>query len=236
MPIMGLEDFNLTRASFRRLGARRCKALVYLRTYDVTPALQRLPPSKRFEYMASRVDRWVEGLHRLHPGVSFNGKKGRLSGSDGNRWSNLPATLPLRASAREVLSLADAPGVSSIWVSRIAGLRRHRSPKSQLVWYCVRAFVVIRIERAKSGMQRTEDRFILVRAASFEDAKKRLRRQWREYASLYLNSDGHFVSWSLDRVIDVYDTGETEIDSGGTEVYSKLGQRRMRPEYVWSPK
>ena len=77
---------------------------------------------------------------------------------------------------------------------------------------------------------------MLVRAASFEDAKKRLRRQWREYASLYLNPNGQIVSWSLDKVIDVYDTGETEIDPAGTEVYPKLGQRRMRLEHVWRPK
>jgi hypothetical protein len=44
------------------------------------------------------------------------------------------------------------------------------------------------------------------------------------------------VSWSLENVIDVYDTNETEVDSAGTEVYSKLGHRRMRPEYVWRPK
>ena len=41
---------------------------------------------------------------------------------------------------------------------------------------------------------------------------------------------------SLDKVIDVYDTGETETYPAGTEVYSKLGHRRMRPEYVLRPK
>jgi hypothetical protein len=85
-------------------------------------------------------------------------------------------------------------------------------------------------------MQKTEDRFILVRASSVKEAKKRLTRRWREYATPYLNSNGQMVSWSLEKVIDVYDTGETEIDPAGTEVYSKLGHRRMRPEYVLHPK
>jgi hypothetical protein len=142
----------------------------------------------------------------------------------------------VQATAREVLSLAKATGVSFIYVTKVAGRRRRRSPKSPLGWYCVRAFVVIRIESAKSGLQSTEDRFMLVRAASFEDAKKRLNRQWREYASPYLNPNGQIVTWSLEKVIDVYDTSETEIDPAGTEVYSKLGHRRMRPEYVWRPK
>jgi hypothetical protein len=76
----------------------------------------------------------------------------------------------------------------------------------------------------------------LVRAASFEDAKKRLRKQWREYAKPYLNSEGQMVSWHLDRVLDVYQTCEADIDPAGTEVYSKLGHRRMRSKYVWRPK
>ena len=84
-------------------------------------------------------------------------------------------------------------------------------------------------------MQHTEDRFVLVRASSFQDAKRRLRQQWRDYATPYLNSEGQMVSWSLEKVIDVYETGETQIDPAGTEVYSKLGKRRMRPEFVWRP-
>jgi len=85
-------------------------------------------------------------------------------------------------------------------------------------------------------MQSTEDRFVLVRASSFEHAKKRLNRKWREYATPYLNSEGQMVSWSLDKIVDIYDIGEAEIDAGGAEVYSKLGSRRMRPTYVWRPK
>ena len=123
-----------------------------------------------------------------------------------------------------------------VHVTKVAGYRRRRARKPPLVWYCLRALVIIRVEQAKAGMQNTEDRFVLVRASSFEDAKKRLRQHWREYATPYLNSEGQMVSWSLDNIINVYDTGETELDPAGTEVYSKLGHRRMRPEYVWRPR
>jgi Domain of unknown function (DUF4288) len=236
MPVTGLENFNLTRTSFRRFGARKCTASVCLRTFDVTSAVRKIPIPKRFAYMSSRVDRWIKALYRVHSGVSIEQQHPRLPVRNARRWSELPSTLIVRASARELLSLADAAGVSSIYVTRVAGIRRRRSGKPGLVWYCVRAFVVIRVEGTKSGLQHTEDRFMLVRAKSFEDAERRLRRQWRDYASLYLNPHGRLVSWSLEKVIDVYDTGETEIDSAGTEVYSKLAQRRMRPEYVWNPK
>jgi hypothetical protein len=44
------------------------------------------------------------------------------------------------------------------------------------------------------------------------------------------------VSWQLEGVVDVYSTCEKDIDPTGTEVYSKLGHRRMRSKYVWRPK
>ena len=81
-------------------------------------------------------------------------------------------------------------------------------------------------------MQSTEDRFVLVHACSFQDATKRLKRKWREYATPYMSPSGQMVSWSLDKIADIYDIVETDIDASGTEVYSKLGRRRMRPSYV----
>lgn len=105
-----------------------------------------------------------------------------------------------------------------------------------LNWYCVRARVAIRVEDQVSGMQTIEDRFLVVRAASCTDAEQRLLREWREYATPYLNSDGYMVSWCLEEVVDVYHTGEAELDPTGAEVYSRLAQRRMRPAFVWRPR
>ncbi len=204
MPVMGLENFGLTLTSFRRLANRKVHALVNFGTYDLTPGVRKLKPTKRLPYMAARVDRWIQRLHRLHP--------------------------------EKVSALTEAPGVRSIYVMRIEGHRRRVSSKSPLTWYCVRAFVVIQVEDARLGNQGTEDRFVLVRASSFEDAKKRLKLQWQEYATPYLNSDGQMVRWSLDKIIDIYDLIDVDINPDGTEVYSKLGQRRMRPQYVWRPK
>lgn len=154
-----------------------------------------------------------------------------------NPWQRLPFSFQVYGSAREILALTGAAGVQSIYVTKVGGRRLRRpKPEPRLGWYCVRAFVVILVEGETSGLQATEDRFVLVRALSFEDAKKRLRRQWREYARPYLNSDGRMVSWQLDHVVDVYFIDEKNIDPSGTEVYSRLGNRKMRPQYVWRPK
>ena len=234
--VTGLKELKLTESSFRRLGAREVQAFVHLRTDDVTPAVQRISPAKRYAYMAARADRWADSLSRRHAALSLQKENGKSPRSRAGRWAQLPHSLSFRGPARELLAIAGSAAVRSVHVAKIAGYRRRRSRTSALAWYCVRAWVLIRVEQARSGIQMTEDRLVLVRASSFQDAKKRLRQQWREYAAPYLNSDGQMVSWSLAKVIDVYETCETEIDPAGTEVYSKLGKRRMRPEYVWHPK
>jgi hypothetical protein len=234
--VTGLEEFKLTESSLRRLGTREVRAFVHLQTDDVTRTVQRLPISRRGEYMVARAERWIDGLRRRYPGLMLQERDAKMYGSGVRRWSQLPHSLLFRGSAREILAIAGAAGVRSVHVAKVAGYRRRRPPKSPLAWYCVRALVVIRVEQATAGLQNTEDRFVLVRASDFGDAKKRLRQQWQEYATPYLNSEGQMVSWSLDKVIDVYETGETELDPCGAEVYSKLGKRRMRPAYVWRPK
>lgn len=232
MPVTGLESFKLNQASFQRLGTAMTLVSVSLRTYDLTPAVWKLPPAQRHNYLIARVNQWIASLRRNFPELTFASWYGKLPDQI-RRQSDLPSSLKVCGPARAIMRIADAPGVRTVNVVRITGFRRRSSSTSSLSWYCVRALVAIRVEGATSGMQGTEDRFVLVRAFSFDDAKKRLRRMWQEYATPYLNSDGQAVSWSLDEVIDVYDIGEAEIDVTGTEVYSKLGCRRMRPSHAW---
>jgi hypothetical protein len=234
MPVTGLENFKLTGGSFRRLGKAKVWADVSLRTYDLTRGVRKLPPRLRHDYLIARVNRWIASLCRSFSEMLIETSHGKLLG-DIRRKSDLPNSLRVSGPARMILAVAGARGVRTVHVVRVTGLRRQSSRVPSLSWYCVRAFVAIRVEGATSGLQNTEDRFVLIRASSFEDAKKRLSRKWREYATPYLNSDGQLVSWSLDEIVDIYDIGEDEIDPGGTEVYSKLGRRRMRPTYVWRP-
>jgi hypothetical protein len=235
MPVTGLENFKLTEASFRRLSTAKTWADVSLRTYDLTPAVRKLLPAQRHDYLITRVNRWIASLRQNFPKLWLAARHGKLSG-DIRRRSDLPSSLRVSGPPQLILAIAGSRGVRTVHVVRVAGFRRRPSPTPSLSWYCARALVAIRVERATSGMQNTEDRFVLVRASSFEDAKKLLRRKWREYATPYLNSDGKMVSWSLDKIIDIYDIGEDKIDDAGVEVYSKLGRRRMRPSYVWRPK
>lgn len=146
----------------------------------------------------------------------------------------LPHSLEVRCLARHVRTIARAQGVSFVHLERVKGRRRHRHTGSQLNWFCVRGLVAVRIEGQLSGMQTVEDRFLLVRALTGDDAERKLEREWREYSVPYLNRGGFLVSWTLEKVIDVYDVVEEHLDPEGVvEVYSSLNQRRLRPEFVW---
>jgi hypothetical protein len=202
-----------------------------LRTFEVTPGVRRIPPSKRLAYLAARVDRWIRQLRRRYKGHLFLVEGGQTLRDKAKTLSQLPSCVSVAGVAREILALAGSGGVGSVYITKIGGLR-HRAAKRQLEWFCVRALIAVRVEGVTSGLQCTEDRFVLVRASSVKDAKGRLRQQWGEYARPYLNSDGRMVSWQMERVVDVYDLS-WEIDASGTEVYSKLCSRRMRPKYVW---
>jgi hypothetical protein len=231
--ITGLDELGLQVSSLRRLGARKAFVAVHLKSYDVTAQVRRLKPSERHPYLARRVDAWISALQRRFPQLSFqaDGK-----GSAARRWFELPQSLKVLAAARDLPALARSPGVRSVHVRSLAGRRRRRRPPQTLDWFCVRGLVVIRIEGATSGMQTTEDRFVLVRAKDPQDAEGRLADHWRSYAEPYLNSAGDLVSWKLEKVVDVYSLGQSSIDPAGTEVYSRLGRRRLRAEDNRSPR
>jgi hypothetical protein len=47
------------------------------------------------------------------------------------------------------------------------------------------------------------------------------------------NRYGQLVRWQLVEVLDVYELFDDEISPKGTEVFSRLRSRRMKPAYAW---
>ena len=113
--------------------------------------------------------------------------------------------------------------------------RRKRVRRSVPAWFCVWGVVAIQMEGKIKGAVSLEDRLVLVRAMSPDDARRRLERMWSKYAEPYMNPDGYLVRWKLISVQDVYELSDNEINPRGTEVYSRLRRVRMRPEYRWRP-
>jgi hypothetical protein len=225
MSISGLEVFDLDLRGLKKLGDRFGVVHVHLKTYDITPSVVARRPGDRHQYLRVRAERWISRIRRRFPLRVFEVK-------DDTR---IPSSLRSQVAAREIPELAALPGVRSVHVARVHGLRARKKARATADWYCVRAQVAIQVEDQTHGMQTIEERFVLVRALSFEDAERRLRPQWQSYAEPYLNPDGELVRWQLEKVVDVYATGGPELEPTGAEVYSKLLGRRMRPEHVWRP-
>ena len=74
-------------------------------------------------------------------------------------------------------------------------------------------------------MQSFEDRIVMVKAVSFEDAEKSLLPEFKEYGMPYLNPDGLMVWWALERILDVYEVGDEKISPQGIEVFFSFSSK-----------
>ena len=224
--ITGFEQFGLSLRQVSALRNRIMKLYVHVKTSEVGRDVLARKPSEREAYRRARAERWVRQLHKRFNHLSF-------------KRSPSPAVYPsfaVRANSRDLRNLAKHPAVRSVHVAGIEGYRKQWR-KVKLGWFCVRARVAIQVESQLRGRQTIEDRFVLVRARSFADAEQRLSKKWHEYAHIYLNPSGYAVRWQIEKVTDVYNLmDDGDIDPDGTEVYSSLSERNMRPKYVWSPK
>jgi len=223
--VRGLDAFGLALGDLRRLRDRVCHLSVNFKTYEIVPALLRVAPARRHEYLRARVEKWVAGLRRLPGG---DGLKLEPNGS-------LPLSAAGPARVSDIAALSALRGVDYVFISKIRGLRRSPTATRRMSWYCVRGNVALQVEGQKTGMQVVEDRFVVTRATSFEHAVRRLRTEWASYSRPYLNPEGRLVRWQLEHIKDVYLIDDLEQLPDPTEVYSRLSSRRMKQEYVWIP-
>lgn len=139
--------------------------------------------------------------------------------------------------ARHISKLLELRQLENVTIEKIGRrMRKRRRRRAEPRWFAVRAIFAIQVEDQTSGLQDYEERINLVKAHSFDDAVRRLRKEFRLYATPYLNLQGEMVRWQFESVLDVYDTGEEEISASGTEVFSTIRRRRIRADRVWRPR
>lgn len=99
-------------------------------------------------------------------------------------------------------------------------------------FFCVRMTVAIEIENLKTKKQSIEQRFVMIKAESFEDAYAKIEKNKDDYATPYLNPDGRLVRWRIESFDDCFDIGTIEPadfnNPKGIEVYSKLKTRKRK--------
>lgn len=127
--------------------------------------------------------------------------------------------------------------VKSVSIEKIQGARKIR-PKKEPRFFCVKMTVSIEVEGVTKGMQDYEERYVLIKAISPEEAYKKVKSQARDYAEPYLNNKGQMVRWRVESYDHCYDTDIISSDefnrSEGIEVYSVVKSRRLIKERVWA--
>ncbi len=226
--IIGLGDYGFSRIRFaedvEKLGQRNLVA--YVSTYPSSVEQWfPYPPTERRRLL----DAWFkEKFEQIQAKVTLRNIK-QLKRRSYNFFS-------CGLDAAELPKLLAIDGITLVMIREIEGLKPVKQRKRKyLEWYAVKARFVIQVEGQTDGMQSFEDRTVLVKAYDFEDAKKCAMPEFLAYGHIYLNSYGEMVTWRFESVLEIYHTSIENFDPKGTEVYSTMGKRRMRPEYEWHP-
>lgn len=224
--IIGLEDWVMDHDTSDM--ERQVKVSINLQYPDID-AFKVLKPSDRKKH----IDQYFRDTFQKLIGIETV-KDYSLLGTP-KRPRGIIINLPLNA----LNKFAQLEWVQHIFIEKISAAKKKRyRPTPQ--FFCVKMTVAIEIEGRKKGMQTVEDRFVLVRANSQEDACQKIEHQKDEYAKPYLNSDGLLVRWYIESLDDCYETGVNTLSDfnkpEGVEVYSKFRSRKLNPERVWDGK
>lgn len=187
-----------------------------------------LAPRERVRQIDAHYRQAYQQLVSLLPVASFTRIGSR------NRPTGLAASLPLV----QLSLLVQQPFVSGVTIEAIEGLTSKEVVLEPSFW-CIQARFAIQIENETKGMQKYEDRLLVIKAFTEEEAKQKLLPSFEAYAEPYLNSAGLLVRWQFETFIDSYCTDIQSVDAflseQGVEVFSTLSNRRLRVGMDWQP-
>jgi hypothetical protein len=226
-----LREYGLAQKDLNRLGETSVVLEVNSRNSpDVYPSRARFRKllAKRPEERRQAVHQWRVRQHdRLLAVVrSYEYETLYFNGDP----VGVRVTLP----AKDICRILGKVPVDSVRVVRIKGRSRRRQTHRAPGWFAVKARFAVQIEGQTKGMQTCEERIVLVIARSFAEAERKAMREFRQYEVPSLTMMGHFYRSVFETILDTYNVYEDAIDPNGTEVFSELKQRRMKPGYEWN--
>lgn len=125
--------------------------------------------------------------------------------------------------------------VESIFVTEIEGIEKKKLEKEKK-YITLAAQVRIDVEGIKKKKMRYELLFMTLKANSIKKAKKLLKKDFKQNSKPYLNPYGRIVRWSLEKVLDGYETiiakPDDINDKCGVEVYSKIFKNKKEIEKI----
>lgn len=224
--IVGLDnwDVDVKQSSFKK---KKIQANIYLH-YPSYQELAEFAPEERVKIIKQTLRDEYQKLKTLFRGVEFV----KLGSNTKPRGISLTTTFS------ELKRLEKKTFVGDIFINEIEDASRKDFPAVESFW-SVKARFVIQIENRKSGIEDYEDRILLIKAFSAEEAESKLLKTFDDYAEPYLNSTGHMVRWKFEEFLDTYstliETLEEFNSDEGVEVFSDIRGRRMRHGTGWNP-
>ncbi len=224
--IYGLKEYNLDLKKLVDLGDRIVEVFVALEHwcekdyFKYPPAIRR---KKKGEWNRNAYKKIVEKW----PSNSIQ--------KSGSHFKPLGFTSQLKAkNFPKAIKIALMDHISILNIHDLPKIQNAVEDKNS--YFSVKARFVRQIEGMKKGLQQYEERIVLVKAFSFEDAEKRAMMEFKDYEHTFLAAHGmEMIRWKFEEIIETYDVCEEEIDPKGTEVFSEFKYRRMKPEYEWHP-
>jgi len=147
-----------------------------------------------------------------------------------------PSGVKAKLTLASILKLSKRPFIDNIFIYQLDGAKE-KLDKPTFNFFCVKMTVSIQVEGFTTGIQSCEDRYVLVKALTVEEAYKKVKKQEKKYGEPYLNSDQRLVRWKIESYDDCYATDITSIDDfnkpEGVEVFSKLRGRKLNKERAW---
>jgi hypothetical protein len=224
--ILGIDEWVLTGKT--NVDKRRVEISIYLK-YPDTKALLKIPAKERVK----TIDQDQKNKFDKLVATNLFDKYTKL-GTD-----KRPAGIKTTVFYSGLNKIDKLSYIQHAYVTKIELAKKINKPKP-LAFFCVKMTVAIEVEGVKKGNQSFEERYVLVKANSFDNAYKKVEKQEKKYSEPYLNNDGNFVRWKIESYDDCYQTDINSLNdldnSDGVEVFSILKTRRLNPKRSWDGK
>lgn len=134
--------------------------------------------------------------------------------------------------------IASSDNVQCVRIEKTNGVKKRKSSKKSLRFFCIKMTVGIQIEGKTQGIQNYEERYVLFEADSSEEAFDKAQKTIQIYEEPYLNSDGLLVRWKVEGLDDAYDVSELNKmrDFRRPEGVEVFKGRKLNSDRVWQVK
>jgi hypothetical protein len=230
MKIFGLDDFGIIDTDLANQYAdKKFSISISFSYYPDVESLRPLTPQQRRQIVCKYLRDQYKVVKDHYPSSDYQIK--------GTRFK--PYGITGQLTGRQLARLQSNDKIKSITVEQVEGLKKMEKETSSEpetctlpLYFSVKGLFVAQFDGsdASGKIQLTEERIVLVKALNWDEAIKKARVEFENYGQKgVLSSSYYFVTWKFLKILDVYDSGITALDPDGTEVYSIMKRRQLKP-------